>query len=197
MKIMRTVTLIDDGVFSATQDYKRIINDITQAIKAIEHPKGSNGFFLFDGKQANGVKPIKDAFIEKLNQLGWEDEKIVSKKSIKDRKIDSSLALSDGKYFGVEWETGNIASSHRAINRLKLGMLEGDLAGGFLVLPSRQMYYYLTDRVGNFQELEQYFPVMSDTSKITGFLGVIEIEHDGVRADIPPIKKGTDGRALV
>ncbi|WP_197461822.1 hypothetical protein [Thermoactinomyces sp. AS95] len=148
-------------------------------------------------KQANGVKPIKHAFIEKLNQLGWEDEKIVSKKSIKNRKIDSSLELSDGKYFGVEWETGNIASSHRAINRLKLGMLEGDLAGGFLVLPSRQMYYYLTERVGNSQELEKYFPVMSDTSKITGFLGVIEIEHDGVRADIPPIKKGTDGRALV
>lgn len=197
MKIVKIVTLIDNNVFSTTETYKRIIQDITQAIKAIKHPENSKGFFLFDKKKGNGVKPIKVAFINKLNQLGWEDEKIVSNKSIKNRRIDSSLLLNDGRFFGVEWETGNISSSHRAINRLKLGMLQGVLAGGILVLPSRKMYEYLTDRIGNFQELEPYFPVIADTSKTKGYLGIIEIEHDGVGKDIPPIKKGTDGRALI
>ncbi|WP_053432036.1 hypothetical protein [Halalkalibacterium halodurans] len=107
------------------------------------------------------------------------------------------LRVCNGQYFGVEWEAGYISSSHRAINRLKKGMLEGDLAGGILVLPSRKMYYYLTDRIGNYQELEPCFDVMGDTTEIKGLLGVIEIEHDGVGQDIAGIKKGTDGRALI
>ncbi|MDY7220680.1 PDDEXK family nuclease [Halalkalibacterium halodurans] len=197
MKILRKTFLIDDGSFSETPEFDKIMDNIEDAIRAIKNPKESDGFFLYDKKQGSGVKPIKDAFIEKLNTLGWEDETIVQNPSIKKRKIDSSLQLSNGQYFGVEWETGNISSSHRAINRLKKGMLEGDLAGGILVLPSRKMYYYLTDRIGNYQELEPYFDVMGDTAEIKGLLGVIEIEHDGVGQDIPAIKKGTDGRALI
>ncbi|OLN21334.1 hypothetical protein BTO30_15600 [Domibacillus antri] len=197
MKILRTQVLIDDKKFSNTTEYQRVMSDLQNAIKAIRNPHDADGFYLFNKKQGNGVKPIKDAFVKKLNELGWEDEKIVSNPDIRKRKIDSSLKLSNNTYFGVEWETGNISSSHRAINRLKKGMLEGALTGGILVLPSRAMYYYLTDRVGNFQELEGYFEVMADTANPKGFLSIIEIEHDGVGTDIPPIRKGTDGRALI
>lgn len=197
MKILQTKILIDNGIFSSTDEYQRIMNNLYEAIREIHHPQNSDGFYLFDQKQGSGVKPIKNAFIEKLNEFGWEDEKTVSNKDIKKRKIDTSLQLKDNTYFGVEWETGNISSSHRAINRLKKGMLEGVLTGGILVLPSRVMYYYLTDRIGNFQELEGYFEVMADTAQIKGFLAIIEIEHDGVGSDIPSIKKGTDGRALI
>lgn len=130
--------------------------------------------------------------------LGWEDEKSIDP-FIKKRRIDSSIKLGDGTYYAVEWETGNISSSHRALNRIILGMMEGHLRGGFLVLPSRSMYYYLTDRIGNYQELEPYFKVWRELNKSipNGTLQIIEIEHDGVSKDIPPIKKGTDGRALV
>jgi hypothetical protein len=197
LKILRTQVLIDDGIFSNTVEYQKILSNLQDAINAIRNPINADGFYLFDKKQGNGVKPIKNAFITKLNDLGWEDEKKVSNKEIKKRKIDSSLKLSNNSYFGVEWETGNISSSHRAINRLKKGMLEGALTGGILVLPSRSMYYYLTDRIGNFQELEGYFEVMADTANPVGLLAVIEIEHDGVGLDIPPIPKGTDGRALI
>lgn len=197
MKILRTQILIDDGRFSSTSEYQKVMGDLQKAITAIRNPKDADGFYLFDKKQGNGVRPIKDAFIKKLNVLGWEDEKKVSNKDIKKRKIDTSLRLNDNTYFGVEWETGNISSSHRSINRLKKGMLEGALTGGILVLPSRAMYYYLTDRVGNFQELEGYFEVMADTANPKGYLSIMEIEHDGVGPNIPPIKKGTDGRALI
>lgn len=197
MKILRRVSLIDDGIFSKTKEFTRIIRDIETGVSAIKYPEGSDSFFLYDKKQGNGVKPIKNAFIDMLTDLGWKDEKCVENKSMRSRKIDTSLRLPNNKFFGVEWETGNISSSHRAINRLKLGVLEGDLEGGILVLPSRKMYYYLTDRIGNFQELEPYFPVMSDSAEKKGYIGIIEIEHDGVGKDIPPIKKGTDGRALI
>ncbi|MEH7574428.1 hypothetical protein [Cytobacillus firmus] len=196
MKILSKKILINDGKFSNTSEYETVLNNIEEAIFAIENPKGSGAFLLYDKKKGNGVKPIKDAFILKLNELGWKDEKLVVDPNLKKRKIDTTKELSTGKYFGVEWETGNISSSHRAINRLLKGMHEGVLEGGVLVLPSRKMYNYLTDRVGNFKELEPYFEVMSD-STAPGILLIIEIEHDGVRDDIPSIKKGTDGRALI
>jgi hypothetical protein len=54
----------------------------------------------------------------------------------------------------------------------------------------------LTDRIGNFAEIEPYFPVWKNLNISSGVLGVIEIEHDDLSLDVPPIRKGTDGRAL-
>lgn len=196
MKIKRIETLVNIGQFKSSSEFENIELNLKEAIKAIEHPKGSKGFFLYDEKQGNGVKPIKEAFVERLNQLGWKDEKIADSK-IKPYRIDSSLKLSNGNYFGVEWETGNISSSHRALNRLVKGIMDGLLEGGILVLPSREMYYYLTDRVGNFQELQPYFKIWESVQLTKGLIQVIEIEHDGVSKDIDPIVKGTDGRALI
>ena len=109
--------------------------------------------------------------------------------------------MPNGKFFGVEWETGNISSSRRALNRLTLGIKEGQLEGGALVLPSRSMYEYLTDRVGNFQEIENYLPLWSDQAYAfkarnqNAVIKIFEIEHDGLSNQVPRIKKGTDGRA--
>ncbi len=111
-------------------------------------------------------------------------------------KIDAVKSLPNNRFFAVEWETGNISSSHRALNKMAIGLLDGILAGGILVLPSRNMYQYLTDRVGNFAEIEPYFPVWRNLQIHDGVLAVIEIEHDAISSDIPPIRKGTDGRAL-
>ena len=112
--------------------------------------------------------------------------------------IDATLPIGD-KFFAVEWETGNISSSHRAINKMVTGILSGQLISGILILPSREMYFYLTDRVGNFRELEPYFDVWKQANYNIneGYLGVIEIEHDDVSNNVPKIAKGTDGRALV
>jgi hypothetical protein len=115
---------------------------------------------------------------------------------IKPGPIDAVKKLIDGRFFAVEWETGNISSSHRALNKMAVGLLDGMLAGGVLILPSRNMYQYLTDRIGNYSEIEPYFPVWRNLTVREGVLAVIEIEHDGVSMDIPPIRKGTDGRAL-
>lgn len=199
MKITRVKTLIDKGSFGKSQSFSKITKDIKQATISIQNPPGSGQFLLYDKEKGNGVVPIKEAFIETLNTLGWEDEKIVSNTEIKKRKFDTAIRLNNGKYFAVEWETGNISSSHRALNRIALGIMDGLLDGGILVLPSRKMYKLLTDRIGNYQELEPYFKVWEalEPSIENGLIEVIEIEHDGASLDIPPIRKGTDGRALV
>lgn len=200
MKIVQIHTLLSVGEFEKSPTYQQIENEIINAVDCIKYPADADGFYLFNGKKKNGVVPIKNAFIQRLDDLGWKNEHICDS-LIKPRKIDSTKQLLNGKYFGVEWETGNISSSHRALNRIVLGILEGDLEGGVLVLPSRTMYEYLTDRVGNYQELEKYFPVWQLHSygfyhlNKSAIIKVIEIEHDGLRNDIPPIIKGTDGRA--
>lgn len=199
MKITNIVTLISNGKFAISPEYNKIENDVFNAILSMENPIGSGSFILNSGKQANGVKPIKDNFIKYLDEHGWQNERKITDTDMKKRRIDTTYEIGNSNtYFGVEWETGNISSSHRAINRLLLGMIEGKLLGGILVLPSRKMYYYLTDRIGNFQELEPYFKLWSIFSNEikNGVLKVIEIEHDDVSDSIKPFKKGTDGRAL-
>jgi hypothetical protein len=79
---------------------------------------------------------------------------------------------------------------------MAVGILKKMLIGGLLVLPTRAMYKYLTDRVGNFPELEPYFPLWRALHVDEGLLMVVAIEHDAVSRDVPRIAKGTDGRAL-
>ena len=79
---------------------------------------------------------------------------------------------------------------------MALGMLRGVLAGGVLVLPTRNMYAFLTDRIGNYEELSPYFDLWKALSIDDGVLAIIAVEHDGTDPAVPRIRKGTDGRAL-
>ena len=49
------------------------------------------------------------------------------------------------------------------------------------------MYNYLTDRVGNYPEIEPYFPLWKALQVKEGILAVIAIEHDIVSKDVPRI----------
>jgi len=201
MKIIRTEVLIDAGDFSASPVWAEIQEQFTEAIHSVEWPPGSGSFTLHDqpGKkrgEGNGVKPIKDACMRHLKKNGWSLETPVNIATVKrPGKMDATRPVGK-RLFCVEWETGNISSSHRAINKMALGMLDGILVGGVLVVPTREMYNYLTDRVGNFRELEPYFPLWRSVPIREGILAVIAIEHDAVSTDVPRIEKGTDGRAL-
>jgi len=201
MKIIRVERLIDSGGFSHTEVWKTIENHIRQAIEAIEWPPGSGSFTLYDqpGKargEGSGVKPIKDACMARLKTLGWSLEVPVDIATLKKPgPMDATYPVGD-RLFCVEWETGNISSSHRAVNKMALGILKKVVIGGVLILPTRAMYKYLTDRVGNFPELECYFPLWQALKVEEGLLAVIAIEHDAVSDSVPRIPKGTNGRAL-
>jgi hypothetical protein len=148
------------------------------------------------------VRPIKAAFVAKLEAAGWQLEHGYpapegSPRAFRPGAFDAFLNLAPEPSFVVEWETGNISSSHRALNKIALGMLDGWLTGGYLVLPSRSLYQYLTDRVGNYREIEPYLPLWKKLAVPSGLLGVIEFEHDATSRDAPRIEKGTDGRALL
>jgi hypothetical protein len=196
MKILKTEFLIQKGPFSRSDTFKTILAEVQEAITTITWPVNSKKFTLYPVKQANGVVPIKKNFIAALENNGWKGEyrlKIASR--LRPGPVDSVKFLPDDKFFAVEWETGNISSSHRALNKMAVGLLDNVIEGGILILPSRDMYKYLTDRIGNFAEIEPYFPVWKNLAISEGVLAIIEIEHDATSMDVLPIRKGTDGRA--
>ncbi len=202
MKLVIWEILIQAGGFPQSSEWDRVKRDLTEAILAVQWPPGTGKFLMYDqpGKkrgQGSGVKPIKEAFREALRQRGWSLEvqlPIATRR--RPGPVDAALRIGE-KYFAAEWETGNISSSHRALNKLALGIIGGVLIGGILVVPTRVMYQYLTDRVGNYEELKPYFDLWRSLKADEGILGIIAVQHDGVSEDVPRIPKGTNGRALV
>ncbi len=197
MKIIKNEFLIQKGIFHTSSEFKIILDEVENAVSSVTHPKDSRQFTLHPKRKGNGVVPIKKKFLDVLVQYGWLREYRMSIASrLRPGPIDAVKEVPDGRYFAVEWETGNISSSHRALNKMAVGLLDGVLAGGILILPSRPMYEYLTDRIGSYSEIEPYFPVWRNLQVKEGVLTVLEIEHDTLSMDVPLIPKGTDGRAL-
>jgi hypothetical protein len=202
VRIAHVERLIDAGSFSSSADWRQVEAEVTDAIHAVQWPRGSGKFILHDqpGRKrgmGSGVKPIKEACMSRLLSLGWEVEvslPIAARKQ--PGKIDAIRRVGE-RFFVLEWETGNISSSHRALNKMALGLIRGILIGGALIVPTRVMYKYLTDRVGNYAELEPYFPLWQSLNVSEGLLLVIAVEQDAVSPDVPRIPKGTDGRALI
>lgn len=197
MKILQVDFLIQEGPFAESAELKSILDEIKRAIQLVTWPPESSRFTLYPVKQANGVVPIKKNCMAYLSEQAWMLEHRVSIASrLRPGPVDAVKTLHDGRLFAVEWETGNISSSHRALNKIAVGLIDGRLAGGVLILPSREMYRYLTDRIGNYAEIEPYFSVWRNLTLEDGIMAVIEIEHDAISMEVPSIRKGTDGRAL-
>lgn len=100
----------------------------------------------------------------------------------------------------VEWETGNISSSHRSLNKMCLALMGGLVDAAVLIVPSAALRPHLTDRIGNITELQPYFYFWQSVAPRIekGLLAVIEVEQDklivssDLRAFIPV---GSDGNA--
>lgn len=218
MQIPRIETLIAKGEFASSADWQRLRADAVDAVRHAEWPPGSGSFTIYpqSGKKSgegNGVKPIKHATIAKLTggalSYGQQVKAGVNDFSgrwteefpwpvgerIRPGNMDAAYVLPGGGYVCLEWETGNISSSHRSMNKMALGLLKGTIKAGLLVVPSRALYPYLTDRIGNVAELEPYFDLWRSTPCKEGVLEVVVIEHDATSLSVPKIPKGTDGRS--
>jgi hypothetical protein len=187
---MKIVRRLEFGQKQTGPAWTEALLEVEKAIGKVAWPPGASDFTIHpqSGKktdEGNGVKPIHVAFLTALALDGWT----VARNQL---KLDAVKTLTNG-YVGLEWETGNISSSHRALNRLHLAQLDGCI-GGVLILPTKRLAKYLTDRIGNFEELEQYLKLY-DLPHLA--LAVYAVEHDHEDFAVPRIKKGTDGRSLV
>ncbi len=196
MKINKIEYLINKGSFAESKECSLIHTQLFDAIDSIKWPNGSEYFEIYPEKQGNGVKPIKKKCMSYLEEKGWKlEERLELGSRFKPGPVDAVFTLEEFGKFAIEWETGNISSSHRSLNKMALGLINKALVGGILVIPSRDFYFYLTDRIGNFPEIEPYFPLWKSINA-EGILAVVEIEHDKTNNQVQRIPKGTDGRAL-
>jgi len=201
VKIVREETLISCGEYASSSEWKRTRATLYKAIQQVEWPTGSGKFTIYpeSGKargRGNGVTTIKVGLMLELKRQGWKLEEPLGIAILrKPGKLDAVLYTKFGPV-ALEWETGNISSSHRALNKMALGLMKGVLTAGILVVPSRELYKYLTDRVGNMAELEPYLELWRRIPCQRGILEIVAIEHDAISTKVPRIPKGTSGRAL-
>lgn len=200
MKIVDVITLQSCGAYAASDHWKNTRNEIHDAVRACCWPPGSGSFTIYpeSGKkrgQGNGVLPIKAEFVSELRKRNWTIE-ARAKNALDERLGDfDALLVGPENPIAAEWETGNISSSHRSMNKLTMLVSKGILSAGVLAVPSRDLYVYLTDRIGNIKELEPYFNLWKSVPCESGVLEIVVFEHDATSTEVPRIPKGTDGRS--
>jgi len=201
VKIVHVETILNCGPYATSKEWKETRTAIHSAVKKCAWPPGSRKFTIYpeSGKErgkGNGVVPIRNEFIKQLRKLKWTIEGPAK------NAVNQALGDFDAILLGprgpvvVEWETGNISSSHRSMNKLAMLVADRIIAAGTLVIPSRNLYGYLTDRIGNYRELEPYLKLWKSVPCKRGVLEIVVIEQDAESFSVPRIPKTTAGRAL-
>jgi hypothetical protein len=227
VKWLRTLVIFDQGAVISSSDWKSVHDSFVRSIQSIEHPLGTGELtlrrkILVNGSLVrNGVTPLRTQFLKHMVEVeGWSSEGIVDLTKTRPQvntKIFPTLAdhaeaitsefggfdfattAPSGSKIAIEWETGNISSSHRSLNKLCIALGNGIIQIGVLVVPSRQLYLHLTDRIGNIGELSPYLSFWESIRGTIkhGLLAVTVVEHDHLTDDatIPFLKQGKDGNA--
>jgi hypothetical protein len=201
MKIVHVETLVACGSYANSAHWAKTRKSLHRAITKCAWPPGSKKFTIYpeSGKkrgEGNGVGPIRTEFINHLRGLKWTIEgpaKNSFGQGLGD--FDAVVQGPEGPIV-AEWETGNISSSHRSMNKLTMLVSDGIIAAGTLVVPSRKLYVYLTDRIRNYNELEPYLKLWESVPCKNGVLEIVVVEHDAASNTVPRIPKTTGGRAL-
>lgn len=196
MKIADCIILGDLNQFEHGAAWRQAKAEIEDAILAVVWPPKAQDFTLRPERRGNGVVPIKAECMVTLKAHGWEvEQKFGIPGDMEPGPIDAQKKFGDDIVL-LEWETGNISSSHRAINKMAIGIKSTNAIAGVLVVPSAACAQYLTDRIGNVRELRPYFPIWEEWADTYGFLAIFVVEHDRLDHGTELIGKGQDGMAL-
>lgn len=229
MRWLRTLILFNQGNVMSSDGWATVHQSYTRAIETIHHPQNSGALTLRrksrrpDSTQfnRNGVGYLRNSFLRNMVDVErWHPEHIVH--LLRDRiqlpallypsleqyqepitsdfgGFDFLTTTMDGVRVAIEWETGNISSSHRALNKLVIALKHGTIQAGVLILPSKELYAHLTDRIGNMSEVSGYLEMWESlrTTVERGLLAITVVEHDALSddPDLPYLPTANDGRA--
>lgn len=188
MKIVHVETLISNGAFPKSTEWKRIRRGLHQSVAAVDWPPGSGTFTIFPQSrkkpgEGNAVKPIKRDCIARLEKLGWIE-----------CALDAIFYSKAGPVV-LEWKTGDISMNHQALNQMAMGLMKGHLIGASLVVPSHSLCEWLTDRICDYTDLIPYFDLWRSATCRNGVLEVIVVEQDAESFFVPRIPKRTGGKS--
>lgn len=229
MKWLRTLVLFDKGNVISSEDWSTIHSSYVRAIQSIDYPAGSGTLTLrkklklSNGQwRRNGVGYLRKRFLTFMqDKENWQPEFTVALARDRDQPpillyptlesyrepvtskfggFDFMTTAPQGSRIAIEWETGNISSSHRSMNKLAIALENGVIEVGVLIVPSRHLYEHLTDRIGNIGELSGYLSMWEGLKSVVGrgLLAITVVEHDALTTD-PKwnyLKVANDGRAM-
>ncbi|HVW72483.1 MAG TPA: hypothetical protein VHC39_02500 [Rhizomicrobium sp.] len=229
MKWLRTLVLINQGDIISSKDWNTVHESYVRSIRSIDHPAESGTLSLRrkmrlpnDQWQRNGVGYLRARFLDHMRNIeGWKSETDVDLGRDREQPaiklfpsmesyrepitsdfggFDFTTIGPNGSKVAIEWETGNISSSHRSMNKLGMALMNEVVQIGVLIVPSRNLYEHLTDRIGNIGELSGYLSLWEGlkTGVKKGLLAITVVEHDALTDDaaVPFLKSGNDGRAI-
>jgi hypothetical protein len=202
VKILERRDVLDVGGASANLNVIEALRGVEDAIRRVDWPHGSGLFTIRPVRRGNGVLPIKLPCMASLRDAGWQTEALpdLQERVLTSGDLDALYQFVDvdgrTRHVALEWETGNISSSHRAINKLVTALKYGAIYAGVLVLPSNALAKYLTDRIGNIGELEPYLPMWADYPIEEGLLRIYVMEYDAMDSAAPLIPKRLDGMSF-
>ena len=228
MRHLRTLIIFDKGGIGSTAGWQAVHESLTRSIQSIDFPTGSGTLTLRKKTRRsdnqwdrNGVGYLKTQFLNHMvEKEGWKKEvgfNIGKKQTPPLLRLypgltptrepitsdfgdfDFVTTAADDLHVAIEWETGNVSSSHRSMNKLAIVLASGQLGAGVLVVPSRNLYEHLTDRIGNIGELSGYLSMWKNLRSPVryGLLAVAVVEHNNLTDDasFPYLHSGVDGRA--
>ena len=225
---LRTILVFDRDNIANTQDWDEIHTSYVNAIKGIDFPENTGTFTLRRKSRhpitkkwrRNGVGYLKSCFLQRMREEGWRSEaqwdiehltwqpelRLYPSFASHREPITSSFGNFDfltetesGLHIAIEWETGNISSTHRSLNKLVIALKAGKVDAGVLILPSRNLYEHLTDRIGNIGEISPYLNFWNSVAPTVprGLLAISVVEQDSLTdsESYPYLPSGNDGRA--
>lgn len=229
MKWLRTLVLFDRGNVMSSSDWDSIHQSFVRSIESIDSPEGGGKLILRRKKRdpiskqwnRNGVGYLRSRFLKHMvDNEGWQAEGEVDLQHLEETPelilypsmesysepitsefgdFDFVTTTSSGIRVAIEWETGNISSSHRSLNKLSIVLAAKKIQAGVLILPSRSLYEHLTDRIGNIGELSPYLGMWKSMGAAVehGMLAIAIVEHDELTDDpaFQYLKVGKDGRS--
>lgn len=228
MKWLRTLVVFDKGNVASSAGWRSIHKSYVKSIRSVDFPAGTGQLTLRRKARRpdsqwnrNGVVYLKRRFLDYMTESeGWHRE--VAFDLGKNRKppsiflypglkpyeepitsefggFDLVTTAKDKTCVAIEWETGNISSSHRSMNKLAIALSTGKVHAAVLIVPSRSLYDHLTDRIGNIDELSGYISMWKDLEVRVkrGLLAISVVEQDALTDDpsFPYLPVGIDGRA--
>ncbi len=132
----------------------------------------------------------RENLIEQANKKGWGKIDFLRKITVNNVNFT----------FVVEWDTGNVSSSHRAINKIISALYFSNTIGGIIIVPMKAFAKFLTDRVSNYEEIVPYFPFWAlqewHNRFNYGYLEVVGILHEDEDRAVKYLPKGKDGNAF-
>jgi hypothetical protein len=227
MKWLRTMLISSSMAVSQSPEWATVHSSYVRAIQGVVHPPGATSLTLRKRAKLpnsqwkrNGVVELKRQFLTNITELeGWKKEARFDLKGLHptpqlltypdfvpyEEPVTSEFGGFDfmteleSLKIAIEWETGNISSSHRSLNKLSIALARKKIDVGVLILPSRLLYEHLTDRVGNIGEISPYLDLWANLRPYVseGLLAITVVEHDALTDDeaVPYLAVGRDGRA--